>query len=81
MTDFWQRCADAGCVIVPVNYYHEGYDDFDELVGSPELRFSAIKVFSSEVTPEYGVQVDDWSLGFYDTPEAALEAFEKENAR
>lgn len=83
MSDFWERCVVAGCVIAPVPTYSEYVDGNVEQTKFIGLRYAAFPFNECAVGPDYWIMIDEGQAGLdklYNTPEAALEAFEKRYA-
>lgn len=79
-SSFWIRCAQADCTIIPVYAYKrslpDGNIDHSSLIG---LKYLAVGTSGSVVGPNYFFEVvhyRDDLIGYYDTPEAALLAYE-----
>lgn len=79
MKEFFEKCADAGCVVVPVKTY-SGYGA-DENIHAEQftgIRFAALGFDNEAVGPDYWFMIDQGKTGLanlYETPEAALAAF------
>jgi len=78
--NFWQRCVDAECVVVPVIAF-SGYGkdgNYDPAL-SMGIRYAAQPVHSFPVAPDFFFMVDECSAGedkLYSSPTSALEAYE-----
>ena len=79
-TDFWTRCAAAGCIVVAIRLYsrYNEAGDFDEadFIG---VKFTTLKADLTAVGPGYWFMVDDQAAGlgnYHSTPDDALIAFE-----
>ncbi len=78
---FWQRCINAGCVIVPVvmysNWGEDGNEDESKRLG---LRFAALPCDDCTVVASGGAyfMLDEQITGaerYHDTPQEALDAY------
>ena len=85
--NFWQECADLGCVVVPVraySRYNEAGNLSDEyFIG---LRFAALRTHDNEAALDGDAfyMVDECITGresFHGAPEEALAAFKAEEAQ
>lgn len=82
--DFWLRCVNARCAVVPVSTYSQ-YDENgnvhqDNSIG---IRFAALPCDEHAVGPDYYVMMESWQSGLnhlYSTPEEAISAYEVRNA-
>jgi hypothetical protein len=78
--DFWKRCYEARCVIVPVMVYSDYVDGNlhpSKLVG---LRYAALQFEGDAVGPHYWFMIDDGNSGaenLFESPLQALEAYER----
>lgn len=78
--DFWERCVDAGCVVVPIKVY-SGYVGGDihpsTYVG---IRYVAMEFSDVAIGPDYWTMIDeavDGEENFHASPLEALQAFKK----
>jgi len=75
--DFWQRCIDAYCVVIPVKAYSEwGADgDYDEnkLIG---IKFVVVRnEYRVVKSDDNFYMIDEMTTELHDTPEDALQAW------
>jgi hypothetical protein len=74
--DFWKKCIDNRCVIVPVQVYSQ----YDETGNESErfyvgMKFIALRSDPETVGPDYYYQIDESSTtkeSLFDSPEDAL---------
>ena len=78
--EFWLRCVNARCVIVPVPTYSQYCSDGNT---GPEyftgIRYAAIRFDDQAVGPDYHIHIEEGQTGLerlYITPEDALAAHE-----
>ncbi len=75
---FFDECAEAGCVVVPVRVY----SSWDEREANPNdfvMMFYAFQYNSDSVGPDYYIELEEnheGINGLCDTPEAALAEFQ-----
>lgn len=74
--DFWQRCVELDCIVVPVQVYTDwgpdGNLDPSKFVG---VRYTAIEGDKVAVGPDYWFDIEEYPCGIErmcETPEAAL---------
>jgi len=74
--DFWQRCADANCVVLPVRAFRKwGPMRGEGFIG---LMFAAVEFDGEAAGPEFYFGLEQHVAGFdklHPTPEAALQAY------
>ena len=83
--EFWDRCIRAGCTIGPIKIYSKYNDDGNtsenDFIG---VKFISIYYDMSLVGPKYWSMIEDQYYSFedlYETPEAALYAWEERKKR
>lgn len=77
-SDFWQRCVDSGCVIIPVRTYRdvEGFNDD----GYSNTQCLGVKFLAFPISEPFTIGSAYWQIDtavsnatVFDTPEKALE--------
>ena len=75
--DFMRRCAEAGCVVVPVKAYSRynaaGNLDESDYIG---IRYSVRETDSDAVGPDSWFMVDECGCADFESAEAALAHWE-----
>lgn len=74
--EFWESCAAAECVILPVKCYSgygaDGNLDESKLIG---IRYAALKFDNYAVGPDYWFMIDESQVGMdqlFETPQDAF---------
>ena len=81
--DFWVRCVNAQCVVIPVKVYAK-YNEKGNLSEADFIgvRFAALPFSHGATGPEYWFMIDEGQSGekgLYGTPNEALCAYEKQS--
>ena len=83
--NFWQRCRDARCVVVPVPVYSKyGADGNTHQADFVGFRFAALRFDDEAVGPDYYIQIEEGQTGrdrLFGTAEEALAAYESRITR
>lgn len=77
--EFWGKCADSSCVVVPVKVYSK-YNESGNLSESDfvGIKYTALFIDNEIVAPDYWIMVDNMQDGlqnYFETPEDALANF------